>query len=282
MRTLPPRILTIAGSDSGGGAGVQADLKTFAAHDCYGMSVITAITAQNTLGVASVMECSPQIVSDQLAAVLSDIGCDAIKTGMLGTAEIVEVVVNGLIRFGAQNLVVDPVMVSKSGHHLLNPDAVDAVKRRLFPLAALVTPNLEEVRALLGYLPRSVSEMEKAARDLFSTGCGAVLVKGGHLNDPDESTDVLWDGTELHHFRQPRLAAIHTHGTGCTLSSAIAANLGSGLSLPEAVDAAREYLQGAIAHAYPLGSGVGPVNHFWKMEENIDTNFSSRLGGNHG
>ncbi len=263
----PPRILTIAGSDSGGGAGIQADLKTFQAHRCYGMSAIVALTAQNTLGVTGVHETPPQFVAAQLDAVLSDIGCDAAKTGMLGSAAIIAVVAEKIREHCVLNLVVDPVMVSKSGHRLLAADAVEAMRRALVPLARVITPNLEEVEELIGARPSTVDQMRDAARELGKLGCEAVLVKGGHLAESDLSTDVLWDGEAMHEFSAPRLDARHTHGTGCTLSAAIAANLGKGLALPQAVERAKNYLQGAIAAAYALGSGIGPVDHLWQMED---------------
>lgn len=261
-----PRILTIAGSDSSGGAGIQADLKTFAAHGCYGMSVITAVTAQNTLGVSDVVDLPPRSVTLQLQAVLSDVGCDAAKTGMLSNSEIVEAVYNCLMAHHIKRLVVDPVMVSKSGAALLSPEAVEALKTLIFPLSQLITPNLDEVSAILGSRPRSVQEMEAACRELSTLGPKAVLVKGGHMKEAGTITDVLWTGETFEHFSSPRLETKHTHGTGCTLSAAIAANLGHGMTLVEAVRRAKEYLLGALRNAYPLGTGIGPVDHLWRMD----------------
>lgn len=258
----PPIILTIAGSDSGGGAGIQADLKTFAAHGCYGMSVITALTAQNTMGVRAVMDATPEVIGAQMDAVLEDIGCDAVKIGMLSRIETVVAVADALERHGVGNIVLDPVMISKSGHRLLGADSIAAMKSRLFPIARLITPNLPEVEELTGFLPTTVEEIEEAARRLGDLTPGAVLVKGGHM-ESDVVVDVLWDGSEVHRFESTRLSAIHTHGTGCTLSAAIACQLGLGHSLPEAVDRARHYLLAAIKAAYPIGQGIGPVNHLW-------------------
>ncbi len=265
-----PKVLTIAGSDSGGGAGIQADLKTFAAHGCYGMSVITALTAQNTLGVTAVMAASNIIVCEQLEAVLSDLGCDAAKTGMLVDAPTIRTVVRGLAKHPVVKLVVDPVMVSKSGHALLSADAVEALKQELLPLAMVATPNLEEVRVLTGQFPGSVAEMEEAARMLGQLGPRAVLVKGGHLDDRNESVDVLWDGKGMTRFSSPRLDAKHTHGTGCTLSAAIAANLALGRTLQDSVREAKSYLFSALKAAYAVGAGIGPVNHLWRLEDQSD------------
>ncbi|MEQ8819387.1 MAG: bifunctional hydroxymethylpyrimidine kinase/phosphomethylpyrimidine kinase [Sumerlaeia bacterium] len=231
----PPRILTIAGSDSGGGAGIQADLKTIAAHRCYGASVITALTAQNTLGVVAVHEAPAAFVREQLDAVLGDIGCDGAKTGMLSSAPIIAEVAAALERHGVRNVVVDPVMISKSGHRLLAGDASAALKELLAPRARLLTPNAHEAGALLSGEVRTVAQACEAARALGELGCEAVLVKGGHLDDAEESVDVLWDGAAIREFRAPRLDARHTHGTGCTLSAALACALGRGAPLAEAV-----------------------------------------------
>jgi hydroxymethylpyrimidine/phosphomethylpyrimidine kinase len=263
----PPKVLTIAGSDSGGGAGIQADLKTFAAHGCYGLSVITALTAQNTTAVTAVHEAPPEFVRAQLDAVLSDIGCNAAKTGMLSSAPLIEAVADRLAVFGVPNLVVDPVMVSKSGHRLLREDAIEALTRHLIPMARLITPNAEEAGVLLGRPIRTIDDALAAAPELGWLGPRAVLVKGGHLDATDEAVDVLWEPTGLTVFRAPRLNARHTHGTGCTLSAAIAANLALGKPLREAVEAARTYLRGALEHAYPVGNGIGPVNHLWQQTE---------------
>lgn len=262
---MRPKVLSIAGSDPSGGAGIQADMKTFVAHECYGASVITALTAQNTCGVRSVFDVPGKFVAEQLEAVLEDVGCDAAKTGMLASASIVEAVATVLRRHAVPRLVVDPVMVSKSGHRLLRPDAVEALKTELFPLATVLTPNLEEVADLLGSRPDSIPEMEEAAAELHKLGPQAVLVKGGHLQGDGGSTDVLWDGHRMIHFPAPRLSNTHTHGTGCTLSAAIAANLAWGDSVEAAVGKAKEYLTSAIRYSWPLGKGIGPVDHLWHL-----------------
>jgi hydroxymethylpyrimidine/phosphomethylpyrimidine kinase len=264
-----PRLLTIAGSDSGGGAGIQADLKTFAAHGAYGLSVITAVTAQNTRGVTAVHEIPPEIVTAQIDAVLEDIGADAIKIGMLASAPIVRVVADRLRahfdRFGARiPVVLDPVMIAKSGAALLREDAVAALGSDLAPLATLITPNVPELAALTGLPVDSADERLRAAGALAARG-PAVLAKGGHA-EGDEIVDLLLEGGRVHRFAHPRLHTSSTHGTGCTLSSAIAARLGAGEDLPRAVEGAIDYLCGAIAAAYPVGQGDGhgPVDHLFR------------------
>jgi hydroxymethylpyrimidine/phosphomethylpyrimidine kinase len=258
----PPRVLTVAGSDSGGGAGIQADLKTMLALGVHGMSVLTAVTAQNSVGVQGWWELPAQAVRAQLSSVLDDIGVDAVKTGMLASAGIVETVATGLSTVDAP-LVVDPVSVSKHGDPLLAGDAVDAIRHRLLPLATLVTPNLPEAELLTGIPVRDETDMRRAAEKLLGYGPRAVLVKGGHLaGDPN---DLLWDGSTGRTYRAPRLDNRHTHGTGCTLASAIAARLALGDALPDAVAAAKEYLTGAIAAGFPLGAGIGPVDHGWRL-----------------
>jgi len=255
------RALTIAGSDSGGGAGIQADLKTFHQLGAYGMSAITAVTAQNTLGVQRAFALPPDVVEAQLDSVLSDIGADAAKTGMLATRDIVETVARKCREYGVRRLVVDPVLLSSSGTPLLAPDAVGAFVRELLPLAALVTPNAPEACALLG-LERvdSVADMEEAARRLHALGPKAVLVKGGHVRGAD-ATDVLFDGETFHRFVSPRQSTPHTHGTGCTLSAAATALLARGAALPEAIAEAKRFIDAAIRGALPLGRGVGPTHH---------------------
>jgi len=265
------RALTIAGSDSGGGAGIQADLKTFSALGCYGMSVITAITAQNTHEVTAVHAVPAEVITAQLDAVLADIGTDAIKVGMLFSPEITEAVGDGLRRWGTGSIVVDPVMVSKSGDRLLTEPAVDALTEHVFPIAEVITPNLPEASALLGREVTTRGDMEPAARDLLETGARAVLLKGGHL-DGDSAADVLVvrgrDGKIMSRwFEFERIDTPNTHGTGCTLSSAIASFLARGESLEAAVEAARAYMQAAIAAGaqFELGHGHGPVHHFHAM-----------------
>jgi hydroxymethylpyrimidine/phosphomethylpyrimidine kinase len=258
---IPARVLTVAGSDSAGGAGIQADLKTMLALGVHGMSVLTAVTAQNSVGVQGWWELPVAAVRAQLASVLADIGVDAVKTGMLGSAAVVDAVATGLSGVDAP-VVVDPVSVSKHGDPLLAPDAVEVLRERLLPLAALVTPNLPEAHLLTGVAAGDEAGMRRAAEALLGLGARAVLVKGGHL--PGDPVDVLWDGRTWHTFPAPRLDNRHTHGTGCTLASAIASRLALGDPLADAVAAAKEYLTGAIAAGFPLGAGIGPVDHGWR------------------
>ncbi|KAI3592266.1 Hydroxymethylpyrimidine phosphate kinase ThiD [Cupriavidus sp. U2] len=268
MLPTPPRTLTIAGSDSGGGAGIQADLKTFAALGCFGMSAITAITAQNTLGVTGVHAIPADMVAAQIDAVASDIGVDAAKTGMLGTAAIVEAVAGAVDRHGIRKLVVDPVMISTSGATLSDDATSQAMVKRLFPRAILVTPNLPEASYLLGRRIARRAEMEAAAADLLAMGCQAVLLKGGHLEDdgPDatglDDLLMLADGT-TRIYTHPRIDTPNLHGTGCTLAAAIASQLARGDALPDAVGTALDYVARAIAAGAPLrlGAGNGPLNH---------------------
>ena len=261
--TRVPVALTIAGSDSGAGAGIQADLKTFAALGVYGASAITAITAQNTLGVAAVFELPPDMVAAQIDAVVEDMGTDAVKTGMLASAEIIAVVAERVQRHGLGNLVVDPVMVAKRGHPLLRADAVDALRRLLLPLAKVVTPNLPEAEVLLGRTIVTEEEMAAAAREIASLGARAVVVKGGHRPGPEAVDLLYWEG-RVQRLVAPRIETSATHGTGCTFASAIAAGLARGLDVPEAVVRAKEYLTEALRRAYPVGQGRGPVDHFWR------------------
>jgi hydroxymethylpyrimidine/phosphomethylpyrimidine kinase len=255
--------LTIAGSDSGGGAGIQADLKTFAAHGVFGTSAITAVTAQNTLGVICWQALPADLVTAQIEAVAGDLGADAVKVGMLGTAAIVEAVAAAIAALELPHVVVDPVMIAKGGDRLLDADAVAALASELLPQAQVVTPNVPEAEALAGMTIRSVEDMRRAGERILRMGPRVVLVKGGHLDGPD-STDVACAASGTFDLTRPRVATAHTHGTGCTLSSAIAANLARGLSDREAIEAAREYLDGAIRHAPGLGKGQGPLNHFWR------------------
>ncbi len=262
----PPRLLTIAGSDSGGGAGIQADLKTFAALGCYGMSAVTAVTAQNTVTVSSALVLPAQLVADQIGAVLNDLGVDAIKIGMLGSADIVRAVAEALREHPPIPMVLDPVMIAKSGDSLLADDAVTAVLEELLPLATLVTPNLPEAERLTGLSVRAHEGRIAAARRLVELGASAVLIKGGHggaeeAKPENPIVDWLFDGTRLHRFENQRIVTSSDHGTGCTLSSAIAAELGSGVPLVRSVELGIEYLRRAIATAFPIGQGHGPVNH---------------------
>jgi hydroxymethylpyrimidine/phosphomethylpyrimidine kinase len=254
-----PKALTIAGSDSGGGAGIQADLKTFAAFRVFGMSVLTAVTAQNSVGVHGVHNVPPEFVARQIDAVLSDFGADAVKIGMLSTAGIVSAVADRLRAHAAENIVLDPVMIAKSGDLLLQPDARAALAKELLPLAMVVTPNLHEASALAGMPVETEEDMEEAARRIALLGPRSVLVKGGHLKDV--ATDLLWDGRELVRFPGPRLESTSTHGTGCTLSSAIAAGLARGSSLRDAVHEAKAYVTEAIRAGFQAGHGVGALWH---------------------
>jgi hydroxymethylpyrimidine/phosphomethylpyrimidine kinase len=257
-------VLTIAGSDSGGGAGIQADLKTFAALGVHGTSAVTAITAQNTLGVTDILELPTSLVEAQIEAVMQDIGAAAAKTGMLASAAIVEVVASAIKRNGIRNLVVDPVMVAKGGARLLRDDAVDALRRLLLPLALVVTPNLPEAEVLLGRPIRTLDERRQAARDLVGFGARAAVLKGGHA-DEQVAIDHYFDGTELVELHSPRIATSNTHGSGCVFSAAIAAELAKGRDPLAAVHQAKEFITGAIAAAVEVGRGHGPVNPMFRI-----------------
>jgi hydroxymethylpyrimidine/phosphomethylpyrimidine kinase len=259
------RALSIAGSDSGGGAGIQADLKTFSAFGVFGMTAITAVTVQNTLGVQAFEAISPGTVADQIRAVASDIGVDAAKTGMLANAPIVKAVADVVAATAIPNLVVDPVFVSKHGHVLLPDDAVGALRARILPLATIVTPNLPEAAGLAGFVVETRDQMRRAADAILALGAGAVLVKGGHLEDLARSDDLFvgpsWEGW----LEGDRIDTPNTHGTGCTLSAAIAARLALGDDLPDAVHAAKAFVTEAIRHALTLGGGIGPVDPMWAI-----------------
>ncbi|MFF5755142.1 bifunctional hydroxymethylpyrimidine kinase/phosphomethylpyrimidine kinase [Streptomyces longwoodensis] len=259
---MRPTVLTVAGSDSGGGAGIQADLKTMLALGVHGMSVVTAVTAQNSLGVQGVWELPVEAVRAQYRSVVDDIGVRAVKTGMLSCAPVVEAVAE-LIAGTDAPAVVDPVGVSKHGDPLLAASALDAVRTRLLPVATVATPNLDEVAQLTGIRVVSEDGMREAAAAVLAFGPRWALIKGGHL--PGEAVDLLTDGTEEHWLRAPRYDNRHTHGTGCTLASAIAAQLAKGRSVPEAVTTAKEYVTGAIAAGFALGAGIGPVDHGWAL-----------------
>jgi hydroxymethylpyrimidine/phosphomethylpyrimidine kinase len=256
MRTA----LTIAGSDSGGGAGLQADLKTFAAHGVFGLTAITAVTAQNTEGVAAVLPMPPDLVAAQIDAVVSDFGAGATKIGMLATAAIVDVVARAIERHRLTNVVLDTVMIAKGGAPLLDDDAVAVMRARLLPLAAVITPNIPEAERLTGRKISSVAAMRDAARSLIAAGAHAAVVKGGHLDGP--AVDVFCDGTSVIELSAERVSTRHTHGTGCTFSSAIAARLALGENLRAAVEGAKSYVTRAVTQAPGLGHGHGPVQHF--------------------
>lgn len=258
------KTLTIAGSDSCGGAGIQADIKSMSANGVYAMSVITAITAQNTMGVVEIEDVSPSMIKAQIKAIFDDIEVDAIKIGMVSKIESIKAIGEALRDVkNLPQIVLDPVMVSKSGFKLLSDDAKDTLVKELFPLATLITPNLPEAEEILGVEITNLDQMKEAAVKLLELGAKAVLVKGGHLED--DATDLLYDGKKFTFFGQKRINTKHTHGTGCTLSSAIAANLAKGMDLTEAVTEGKEYITGAIEHGFELGHGVGPTNHFYKF-----------------
>jgi hydroxymethylpyrimidine/phosphomethylpyrimidine kinase len=260
-RWVPPRVLTVAGSDSGGGAGIQADLKTMLAFGVHGMSVLTAVTAQNSLGVQSAWELPVEAVRAQYRSVVDDIGVQAVKTGMLSSAAVVTAVA-GLLATTDVPVVVDPVGVSKHGDPLLAASALDAVRTRLLPAATVATPNLDEVAQLTGVTVEDETGMRRAADAVLEFGPRWALIKGGHL--PGDAVDLLTDGIEEHWLRAPRHNNRHTHGTGCTLASATASALAQGQDVVTAVKTAKEYVTGAIAHGFPLGGGIGPVDHAWR------------------
>jgi hydroxymethylpyrimidine/phosphomethylpyrimidine kinase len=254
--------LTIAGSDSGGGAGIQADLKTFAALDVHGTSALTAVTAQNTLGVSDYVELPPAIIRAQIDQVVSDLSPASVKTGMLSSPEIIEVVATAVEELELPNLVVDPVMVAKGGARLLREEAVATLVERLIPLASVITPNLPEAEVLLGRPIRSLAEREPAARDLFALGCAAVVVKGGH---GEGAVDAFFDGERFLWLEADRVPTENTHGSGCAFSAAIAAGLARGLATMAAVEEAKAFITGAIIHALEIGHGHGPVNPMWRL-----------------
>ena len=267
MSRCIPAALTIAGSDSGGGAGIQADLKTFAALGVYGTCATTAVTAQNTEQVTRVFELPPDLVAAQIDAVVADIGADAVKTGMLASAEIIEVVAAKVREHGLQPLVVDPVMVAKSGDRLLREDAIDALRELLLPLATVLTPNLPEAEVLLGRPLATWDDVREGAKELVAMGARAVVIKGGHREGP--ATDILYDGQEFREYTATRVDTANSHGTGCTFASAIAAALAKGESVRVAVAMAKAYVTKALQSAYPVGRGHGSVHHFFRYWQPI-------------
>lgn len=262
--THSSRALTIAGSDSGGGAGIQADLKTFAALGVYGLSALTAITAQNTEGVQAAQELPSTLVTAQIDAVLEDIGADAAKTGMLSSATVIEAVAESMRKWQLR-LVIDPVMRAKGGDPLLAPDAVDTLRSTLLPLAEVITPNLPEAEVLTGHTIETIDEMKEAARIIHDQGPHHVVIKGGHR--VSEPIDIYFDGKQIVELHAERIMTRHTHGTGCTFSAAIAALLARGWPVAEAIAGAKQYITGAIRHAPGIGHGHGPVEHFWMYAE---------------
>ena len=259
------QVLTIAGSDSGGGAGIQADIKAMSANGVFAMSAITAVTAQNTEEVTDVFELPLSIVAAQIDAVFDDFDVSAVKTGMLSSAEIVKVVAKLLKPQNVTNLVVDPVMIAKSGHRLLKPDAVEALMHELIPLALVVTPNIHEAQQLSGIEIKTLNDARKAAKIIHRLGCRHVLIKGGHLLE-DRATDLLYDGRFFELFKSEFIDTPHTHGTGCTFASAIAAHLALGKPLTQAITAAKAYLTEAIRHGLSIGHGKGPTHHFYFLK----------------
>ena len=256
--------LTIAGSDSSGGAGIQADLKTFQALGVFGMSAITAVTVQNTRKVYDVQEIAPEIVKAQILCLFEDISVHAVKIGMVSSIPLIQSIAESLSRVMTPPVVVDPVMISKSGYRLLNPDAQDALVTHLFPIAEVVTPNIYEAEVLIGEKIETLNEMKDAALKILGLGAKKVVVKGGHLGG-EMATDILYDGSEYRALESRRFDTKNTHGTGCTFSSAIAANLALGKDFFTAVTLAKQYITGAIEHSLPIGQGHGPTNHFYDL-----------------
>ncbi len=270
MNKTYKRVLAIAGSDSSGGAGIQADIKTISACRCYAMTAVTALTSQNTLGVTGIHPVPPEFIRQQIQAVYDDPGVDAVKIGMLHSSEVINTVADTLEEYGAKNVVLDPVMVATSGDRLLEEDAVVSLVSRLFPMADIITPNLPEAELLLGRPVKGSDELPYAARELCGRGARSVLLKGGHFGNA-EVLDVLYDSAtgDHYHYRSRRIDTKNTHGTGCTLSSAIASFLAMGLGIGDAVSRGKEYISGAISagSAYSLGCGHGPVHHFYRFWE---------------
>ncbi len=257
------KVLTIAGADSSGGAGIQADLKTMTAHKVYGMSAITALTAQNTMGVSGIMEVTPEFVGLQLDSIFTDIFPDAIKIGMVSNSKIIDVIIKKLKEYNAKNIVVDPVMVATSGSKLLSDEAMEAIKNKLIPIADIITPNIPEAEALCGMLINNNDDMEKAAAKISKVLKGSVLIKGGHLSD--SADDLLYTNGNSLWIKGERVENPNTHGTGCTLSSAIACNLAQGFDIELSVRNAKNYISGALKANLNLGNGSGPLNHMWSL-----------------
>ena len=257
------KVLTIAGSDCSGGAGIQADIKTITAHKMYAMSVITALTAQNTTGVFGIMDATPEFVAQQLDCVFTDIPPDAVKIGMVSRGDIIEVIMEKLKQYGAKNIVVDPVMVSTSGCRLISEEAMEALRTKLLTLGTVITPNIPEMEVLCGFPIKDEDGMIRAAKKLARHISGAILVKGGHL--VSDATDLLYENGNVHWFKSERVNNPNTHGTGCTLSSAIACGLAGGKTLEESIPNAKEYLTGALKSMLDLGKGPGPMDHTYRL-----------------
>lgn len=260
------KVLSIAGSDCSGGAGIQADLKTFSAHGVFGMTVIASVVAENTFRVIEFQDVRPDIIEKQIDAVFEDIPPDAVKIGMLSCREGMLAVARRLRKWKPVNVVVDPVMYAKNGCALMDMNSIDTLIAEILPLADLITPNIPEAGKIAGISIRTLVDMEQAAQRIHQMGCRAVLVKGGH--SVGDATDILFDGKEFHHFTAARINTKNTHGTGCTFSSAIAANLANGHTIDEAVRQAKDYITTAIEHALPIGRGHGPTNHFYRLYKN--------------
>jgi hydroxymethylpyrimidine/phosphomethylpyrimidine kinase len=260
------KVLTVAGSDCSGGAGIQADLKTFAAHGVYGMSVIVAVVAENTSRVLGMQEIAPEIIEQQLDAVFEDIGADAVKVGMLSGSACMEAVARKLRQYRTQNIVIDPVMEAKGGCALMQPESRQTFRKEILPLADLLTPNIPEAEEISGMAIRSPADMERAAERIAGMGARVVLVKGGHASG--DALDILFDGARFYRFCSERIPTKNTHGTGCTYSSAIASNLALGLTTEEAVRRAKEYVTTAIRHSLSIGKGCGPTHHFYDLYRN--------------
>jgi len=256
------KALTIAGSDSGGGAGIQADLKTFTAFGVFGMSALTALTAQNTVGVQSIFEVTSEFVKQQISSIMTDIGTDAAKTGMLANEFLVMAVVESVTQFQIPNLVVDPVMIAKSGDALLSESARQTILHKLIPLATVVTPNLFEAEVMIGQQIRTLENMKSAAKELKKTGAQWIVIKGGHLESESQAIDIAYDGNVFYTLKSPRFATPNTHGTGCTFSSAITAGLAKGYEPLKAIRKAKDFIAEAIRNSFPIGKGHGPTNHF--------------------
>ena len=257
------KVLTIAGSDSSGGAGIQADIKTITMHKMYAMSAITALTAQNTTGVYGIMEATPEFIGQQLDCIFTDIFPDAVKIGMVSSSSIIQVIVEKLKQYGVQNIVVDPVMISTSGCKLISDEAMEALVTELLPLGTIITPNIPESEVLCGFSIKDQDGMIRAAKKIAEHFDGAVLIKGGHL--VNDAIDLLYENGNIHWYKSKRINNPNTHGTGCTLSSAIACNLAAGNTLDESIRNAKEYLTGSLAAMLDLGKGVGPLDHMYRM-----------------
>jgi hydroxymethylpyrimidine/phosphomethylpyrimidine kinase len=263
---LMKKVLSIAGSDCSGGAGIQADLKTFSAHGVFGMSVIVSVVAENTSRVIDIQNVTPDMIEKQIDAVFEDIEVDSVKVGMLSTPACMKAVAGKLRQYKPKNVVIDPVMYAKNGSPLMDPNATDVLVATIIPLADILTPNIPEAEKITGMTIENIAKMEAAARNIHSMGCQNVLVKGGHaVDNTDVALDVLFDGEKFYSFEAPRIDTNNTHGTGCTYSSAIASNLALGLDIKSAVSAAKEYVTTAIHHAPSVGKGHGPIHHFYDL-----------------